>query len=260
MDSLIQNRVAEMNARLNSLYEHISKQYPTELVGDLPLSGPFLIRVTDQYADADRKIMLVGQETYGWYSYKDYCDKENVMPMLFDWYTAFVLGRDPQAKGPFWNEFRRIEGALCNGVHGSIIWQNLMKFDYNCRSVFKAAAEIQDLVFRMQKDLFKEEMNIVSPHAVIFFTGTGGPYDGMIKREYPSSIFEEIEESRMAVRHWNRSLENKITVHRIRDHDLPLLTLRTYHPHFLYLQGRENKNRIIGIIESQIEKELRHLY
>jgi len=249
MEKIASELRGQFQTRLNSLYENISKEYTDEL--EL-LHGPFLISVTEEYANMKPRVIIVGQETGWWPNYKDYCTGDKKIEDMLKAYWAYNFGvphSNPDVArkylnfrhvrkntSPFWNLFRSFVKCLCNDVHGSILWQNLIKFDYNGASVFKASEKVQERVFQIQNGLFREEIKILSPDVILFFTGP--KYDGVIKKYYPNSMFDEVRKPEK--------------VYRVKHPDLPELAFRTYHPKYLYLKRMQD--RTIDLIHSEIIK------
>ena len=58
----------------------------------LNFSRPFLIDVNDEYINSNKKVMIIGQETYTWYGlYKDFLNEDNGVKRTQDIYRNFML-------------------------------------------------------------------------------------------------------------------------------------------------------------------------
>jgi hypothetical protein len=188
--------------KLKELYKSIPRKYPTECPSLKPIQGPLLISPTNEYVDSKRKIMIVGQETYGWYYYKDFCAGEMTVNDSMNYYDAFDFGfhkgKKKIYKSPFWNEFRRIEKCIFNTDHRTILWQNLIKFDYNNKSIFTAPPTVRTSLLETSEKLFKGDLDILRPDVLLLFTGVDSPYDyKIINKWFDGAKYNDISENRI---------------------------------------------------------------
>ncbi len=241
----------ELQANLNALYDKIPRSYPSFLEDKNNLNGPFLVRVTQEYMDSAKKIVIVGKETNGWLSFKEFCASEDSLCRFLKEYCDFSFG--VKCRGPFRNVFREI-ARRCSETDKSVIWLNLLMFDYNGKSVLYARQEVKAFVLQIQAQLFVEQLNLLRPDAVVFFTGINSLYDSLLRENYyPKIIFHDVNLFEDNPNSAKEITESKMYLHRLRHGLLPPLTFRTYHPGFLYRQGRNVKNRVIDHIITEIK-------
>jgi hypothetical protein len=180
------------------------------------LGPPLLIHVTDDYCYAEKRILVVGQETFEWGFYNEkrqssflryqqkphddcvwdmqvFKDFSNAVDVLCRGYKAFDLARlHKRRNSPFWRGFREVQSCPQAGV----LWGNLSRSDYSSesgksRSNLRAPKEIIDSFMAHQKSLFIEELNILDPHICIFFTGPN--YDRILSNTLPNCSSVECE-------------------------------------------------------------------
>jgi hypothetical protein len=148
---------------------------------------------------------------------------------MWNLYRWYALGRvHPKLNSPFWRGFRAIDSEI-SGAADDALWTNVFKVNVdgsvmkNCR-----AAEVLSLQ-RSQAGLLADEIKILKPDVVVFFTGPR--YDAAIRSEFP-----DIEISPLSRR------MPKSAVGVVRACGLPEKTLRTYHPEYL------QRSRQLGVL------------
>ncbi|QSX32500.1 hypothetical protein JYB87_12060 [Shewanella avicenniae] len=175
------------------------------------LSAPILIKSPASYSAQKVKLMIVGQQTKGW--------GDGDIEELLRCYEDFNFG-ETYYSSPFWNVTRKIENALEIDNY-AIVWSNLNRCDFNDdRPPYELELELRDV-----SALLLEEINILTPDIVIFFTGPN--FDGHIENIFSGSRFESVDGF------------TKQELSRIVHEALPLYTFRTYHPRYLRLSGME---------------------
>lgn len=203
-----------INERLEELY---SSYLPNlkKFVERFPsknLHGPLLVRITD-YASEPLKLMVVGQETYGWdqsLSINEQCNS----------YQEFNFGSDYKST-PFWNIIRKVENALGVSPH-SIAWSNLNRFD---QDVGAPIGEVLEQIAQFDQ-ILKEEINILSPDVCILFTNH--KYDDRLRKMYDGLVFEDI--GFLPEMHFAKLIHPH----------LPKITLRVPHPKTIRMQSWED--------------------
>jgi hypothetical protein len=117
----------------------------------------------------------------------------------------------------------RVERALTDhfravGKTTSFVWNNLVKIGKNGLNGRPAPVVLdwQDHLF----DLLRQEVAILRPHVVLFFTGPY--YDAFLARAFPGVRFDPVAPRTV------RQLA------RVRVDSLPEHSLRTYHPNYLW--------------------------
>jgi|SaaInlV_125m_DNA_1040241.scaffolds.fasta_scaffold124017_1 hypothetical protein len=206
-----------INEKLEKLYFENQKTFES-IVSDFrgnDIAGPLLMSIQDNYLERENRLLIVGQETNGWgyYSSKIVEGMEN--------YARFNFGSNYKSS-PFWNVTRKIEHLLSNPKF-SCAWTNVSKFDVDGNMPIGENAKLISKV----DDLLKEEIKILNPTMVIFFTGP--KLDSRLLKLFPNISFEE------------GSLGlNKRQFAKLKHELLPASTFRTYHPKYLRIKGLEN--------------------
>jgi len=188
----------------------------------------------ERWNSTQQKVLIVGQETRRWVydpgevgapgdpinNFRDFMHAEDGVSAMWNLYRWYALGRaNPKLNSPFWRGFRAFDSAV-NRSRDAALWTNIFKVNVN-GSVMKncRAAEISALK-RLQKGLLHEEIQILRPDVVVFFSGPR--YDAALRFEFPdmevSPLFRRTPTSAACV---------------IRAEGLPPRTIRTYHPEYL---------------------------
>ena len=141
------------------------------------ISYPFFTGVSDEYEKADRKIMIVGQETQGWGQYKPDWTLEDSRQWVID-YLRYQLhySKDPVLKNKFggrkrsafWSFFKQFSGydiAPC--------WNNINKAQTpNAHRLSSDSEQVfNSLLPGQNKTLFQKEVEILKPDVIVFITG-----------------------------------------------------------------------------------------
>ena len=128
--------------------------------------------------------------------------------------------------GHFWNGISQLKQLLeahfaHTGRTVSLLWNNLVKIGKyeNKGSPSQEILEWQDNWF----DIVREEVRLLNPDYVIFFTGPY--YDKFIYRIFHDASFEPVNE------------RNERQLARVKSIHLPIKTIRTYHPNYLWRHG-----------------------
>lgn len=144
------------------------------------LSYPFFFGVSDKYAAADKKLMIVGQETRGWSIYKPYWTIEdsqkwaiNYLNYQLDYSNDYVIkyGFVKKNTSPFWNFFK-----LFSKDNIVPCWNNIDKAQRCINGeTFSLTQEIElelnKILPNSEKTLFQKEIEIVKPDVIVFVTG-----------------------------------------------------------------------------------------
>lgn len=207
-----------------------------------------MIHVTDDYCYAEKRILIIGQETLYWgfydgktqaaflryqqephddcvWSMQDFKEVRNAVDVLCRGYKAFDLARlHKHRNSSFWRAFREVQSWPQAGV----LWGNLSRSDYSAesgksRSILRAPKETIDSLIAQQKSLFVDELNILDPHICIFFTGPN--YDPILSNTLPNCSYVNCDG-------WPTRRLAKL-VHPA----LPTKSYRTYHPSSLNRQN-----------------------
>lgn len=199
----------EVYQQRQSEFEQIAKK-----LNDVNLHGPFLISPGESYRKSKIKLMIIGQETNGWYNIHSKIDG------LMKVYEDFNVGKN-YSSSPFWNVTRKLERTLEIKEH-SCVWANLNKYDVNNkRPKGKHEQEISHF-----DNLLISEIEILKPDICIFFTGP--TFDYRLKKLYNDIVFQEEE-------NWKK---NQLVT--LKHEKLPEISIRTYHPKYLRMKKFES--------------------
>ncbi len=198
-----------MNLSLKELYQSYIPQFKriVNLFPNDDVAGPLMMSPNAKYKNARTRLLVVGHETNGW----GYHSEEVENGMIH--YDKFNLGTTRNSD-PFWNVVRKIECLLGNEPY-SCVWTNISKYDVNQKTpVGRYLEEIQTL-----DKLLVEEIKIVKPDLIIFFTGPN--LDFRIKSVFKSINYSAIDgfsERQLAI------LKHPLLSSKV---------IRTYHPRYL---------------------------
>lgn len=180
---------------------------------------------------------MVGQEVLGWaFTQGDYYEwlfnpianfvefkaNQDSVAALIHAYKVFDFSKhQPEnSRGPFWVAYRQLRAALEGNSDSSILWTNLFRMSIDSGSVIKNGSS--DDVMNLQKaqaGVLGDEIRILQPKAVVFFTGPH--YDSALMQEFPGTRYKPL---------YSRTTR-EIAV--LSHPDLPPCAIRTYHPGFL---------------------------
>lgn len=235
----------EMQEQLQAIY--VDWKRSLRLGDDVAgqLSPPLLLSVPPAYINAERRILVFGQETNGWewtgnlrdrysmyqvdYPYRDvrtlqdFLDNDDSVEALCWGYREFDFARNQPVtrRSPFWQAFREIQGWRGAGL----IWNNLSRCDYYGGPVVTAPADLQTRLSECQRELVAKELAILQPHLCLFVTGPN--YDNFLSEVFPKCELTQLVEG-VPIRQ----------LARINHLYLPENSFRTYHPRYLSQSGR----------------------
>ena len=214
------------NQPLLELYKrHESTIYEIGLRCAENMQGPFLIAPNEGYWRSMPKIAFVGQETNGWSSERGISEQMTA-------YSKFNLG-EAYYSSPFWNVIRKLERALTGGNYWSA-WLNFNRYDEGGgRPSWDNQRVLSELDF-----LFLEELKLLAPDVVIFFTGPD--YD-----ERLTSLFQATQ---LPITGFPTRQLCGIQTSILRG-----LIFRTYHPIYLRRSGLEEK--VIDAIRAEVTQK-----
>ena len=227
----------DYNSQLTRLYEEYKAKWSeTRQRGTLPqgllerLSCPLLLHIKDGlWDDSTYRILLVGQETFGWDDGKDgafqtmldFLAKPGSVEQMQNVYEGFNFGAT-YTRSPFWQAYREARCVAETDRDYSVMWSNLYRCCFDGGSVFRAGMEEQQLLLEMSRDIFVDEIKILKPHTVIFTTGPA--YDETLNQLFPGNVFADFSSER----------NNQRQLAKINHPDLPQgKSYRTYHPNYL---------------------------
>ncbi|OBQ67974.1 hypothetical protein [Mesorhizobium erdmanii] len=156
--------------------ESAKTSLPQTLVSQV--STPEAWALTSEYAGAKRRIMVMGQETFG-----NLTSLSAARP-FHSWSAAigesitfdFATG-ETQETSPFWRAYQEIITQLGLPSRRHTAWTNLAKVqltleDGPSRSISTLEPQSRMEVIRWQKPLFLAEMEFAKPDAIIMLTGS----------------------------------------------------------------------------------------
>jgi len=216
------------SAELKHLYQELKN---IELPEDIQksLSAPLLLSVGEQWKNSEKRILIVGQETQGWGndeikfgSFQSFKNRENSIEELADAYRHFCFGKNSSHnRSPFWSAYRSIAkiGNSDLKPDTNILWTNLVRCDYDGKSILTTNENLQNNVGSKFKGVLKREIEILQPTQIIFFTGPR--YDRFLIDEFPDIKMEKFN---------NKFNERTLSKFLISNN---IKSIRTYHPSFL---------------------------
>jgi hypothetical protein len=204
-----------IDEKLSSLYVGYIDDLRTfaDKYNDKNLHGPLMMSI-DKYSNQQIKLMVIGQETFGW-------DRSLNIECQQKTYTDFDFGSSYKST-PFWNIIRKTESAL--GIEPySIAWSNINRFDENQGP--PSDSILNELV--KFDEILKNEITILKPDVCILFTNH--KYDYRLEKLYENLAFENIDS--LPEGHFYKLFHP----------ELPKITIRAPHPKTIRLQNWEDK-------------------
>jgi hypothetical protein len=184
-----------MQQKLSALYESHLAHARSHLQIAPKLSCPLLLSVVPGWESAKHRLLVIGQETFGW----DLMEQEgnghtnsiaNLQQLIDSGpfrtsvdaltrkYCEFFSGTGWENR-PFWNA---IGGLRTRLGRDAVLWSNVFRFDFEGRSTLKASKQELEEVFEIQDGMLRNEIEILKPTAVVFFSGPN--YDFALAREF----------------------------------------------------------------------------
>lgn len=204
-----------LNSLKRSLTEQLSADGPTNLL---------CLKASDEFIQADVKVMIFGQETNDWECEFPHPDGVPHLHSVYD--EFFNKGKCFSYGGQFWNGFSKIQDRLRDEFSAEsksvgFIWNNVIKIG-RCGEAGAPCKSVLDWQ-KATVELTRKEIDLYQPDIVIFLSGPN--YDGHI-----TSIFDDAAFSSVGDR-------PKRQLARVSSRRLPVKSLRTYHPGYLWRSG-----------------------
>jgi hypothetical protein len=200
-----------MNRDLQDLYKSQLGRFRRIAQSHSSLSEPLLLSVPSEYERAAKRLLVVGQQTWGWTGHGE-INTLGQVEWLMKGYEHFSLGRHYIAS-PFWQASHELYSRLNPGCPaGGFMWSNLVKVDQDGN---RPSAEVEEQICRME--ILPVEIEILEPDVTVFFTGPR--YDARLRSTFFALQFVPMGDC----------------FDRIEHPVLPFHTYRTYHPKFLRL-------------------------
>jgi len=226
--------LAELSS-LYQVYQRASAKLPKSL--RRRASAPLLIAPHSKWSRCPTKLLIVGQETNGWGA--DPVSKGSVRLETLDAFTssssgvasmvsaykAFAFARTYRHRNSaFWRAFRYLEIEAAEAPC-SAMWTNLFKVDVSGSVVKNCQIKHRRLLRAAQAGLLAEEIRLLKPQIVIFFTGPN--YDDELIDAFPDATLTPLSPG--------RDIREAALVH---SKALPVCSIRTYHPTYLQRSRR----------------------
>jgi len=192
-----------MQRQLDNLYQIyletlFSDKALEEMIENFSISSPqFLDAATPRgnYIDSEFKVVLVGKETNGWFNANERKEEgltqinkqfEKYIHSLKKLYSRHNIGAN--YRSPIYLFIDILFERLAEFKKAGILLTELLRHDhYGSRLPNEIIAKVAfDNNF-----IFRKELEILKPDALIFLTGP--TYDRHINMTYPSAIFHELE-------------------------------------------------------------------
>jgi hypothetical protein len=213
------DRASDTATGFRQLYERYWLEFESYVRSRPDLSPPLLVNPPANYLSQRTKLLIVGQETRGWYD--DILAGATgtcVIDVLMNIYKhRFRLGVGKGLRSAFWDFVRELETGLAIAP-GAVVWSNVNKVDQKGR---RPSRKIRRDIRRLFPVL-SGEVDLAKPDLVVFLTGRG--YDQYLQSCFPGSTFREVDGygSLLAT---------------LSGPDLPFRAFRTYHPRYLRRRG-----------------------
>ena len=263
--------MGEINEDLRRVYE----LYRCNLRGVVAsgfdeFSAPLLLSAPKKWEGARQRVLLVGQETFGWkydekhsegrdadrrvlgsiQSTANFIDSDDAVAAMMWAHERFSFAQHyPRSRrSPFWRFYRDIRAAVGDDPSGfstSVLWTNLCRQDYAGGPLYKAPDGMRQRIFLANKNILREEIHVLKPTDVIFCTGPN--YDSELSLQFPGVEFREVGEGIP-----QRQLAS------LAHSELPQLrTWRVYHPAYMNRKrssfGLKLWQRVLELIRTSTE-------
>lgn len=202
-----------MDAELEQLYRQSWERLNEAIPTGCGMSNPLLATVPKAYEESKVRLLVIGQETHGWWGAWDDVPQNDPIAQLRLNYSQFERGRHHNS--PFFQAASKLQTYLNpDSDPFGFMWLNLYICDQNKRLPQEPIAEQV-----RQVSLLREEIRILKPDAVIFFAGPAYNYAITHGSFFPDARFDT------ASKLWSK----------VHSSALPAKTARTYHPKYLRL-------------------------
>lgn len=131
------------------------------------MSGPFMMHVYPEYADAIKKLMFVGREAHTWEKYNLEEDHILTHQRLTNVYKVFTSD-SKKPNSPFWWFIRDLSASYGQADYAkTALWTNLSKIDIDGE---RPTGKVYDYTMQGFLDLLVQEVSIVKPDVLILMT------------------------------------------------------------------------------------------
>ncbi|HWI50619.1 MAG TPA: hypothetical protein VNT01_00580 [Symbiobacteriaceae bacterium] len=212
--------ITTANRALSTLYGERLQDLFAELGGAERVSNPLLVEAQPGYGAVQTRLMVVGQQTFGWEGALGQGVGDDPVGRLMQAYRDYRVGANWRST-PFWQAAYELYGLLNPaGPDEGFIWSNLIKVD---QGGYRPEPEVE-VAARRLFGVLPDEVAILEPDVVAFFTGPG--YDRVLRRLFPGVVLFPCE---------GYDVEDLArVVHPL----LPARTYRTHHPRTLRMNHK----------------------
>jgi hypothetical protein len=178
-------------------YENDELHYVNEMTG-----WPLFIKSNDEYEKADIKLLIFGRVQTGWIDSDEniYGVDDISVEDILNLYDGFFTNKNCYTlakKGMFWrgikNFIQKLEKNINNikpNIKIDYLWNNVIKLGYYNSHDFPPAF-YKDIVEPYLNKIILEEIKILQPHNIVFFTGgpgdKGKKYDEILENIFTHS-------------------------------------------------------------------------
>jgi len=248
-----------MQDLLKAIYEDY-KQWVSSEIQDLSvISPPLLLSVPEKWTKSKTRILIVGQETLGWdfsdgsyypwphppiTNFEQFASYPRSVSALMQGYVDFEFCRHQKknVNSAYWRAHRQIRKFMSEEVFGfdsCVLTTNLFRMAFeNGSAVYNGTKEQAEEMNRLSGTLLAEEISILEPTVVIFFTGP-------LYEDYLISQFSDIEFSPISNLPTSRLAQ-------VNSLSLPKSSFRTYHPSHL---AQSNQWHFLALICDLVKAE-----
>ena len=217
------NGANALNERLRGLYRSVWPALDALIPGGEDYSWPLLIKATEAYVESPTRLMIVGQETYGWYGHFAPGRSERITGIQ-DHYAEFDFAARYKST-PFWRAVHRLRSTVASSSdRRALAWSNLLPVDKAQKRPWALEGHLAKL------GILRREIEVLKPDVVVFFTGPD--YDGLVARQFPGVLHQTVGGYDLR------------TLSRLAHAGLPTKSFRTYHP--AYLSRSRQFDRVLG--------------
>ena len=195
----------------------------SKLQRTVSIANPLLIKVNEEeYEQSELKIMIFGQETWDWHKFSTSI-KDGM-----DGYEKFFINENfykGYKKSAFWKGFNYFKKELNTHFKDkkiSYIWNNISKIGRNDGKT-GVTSDLRELE-RNNFNVIKDEIAILKPDVVIFFTGGR---DNDLKFNFEDIIFENIK-----MENTKKTKRKYKPCSKLLSKFLPNKSIRLYHPSY----------------------------
>ena len=258
----MQDSAESINCELLKLYqskeEIFSQIYQRKDVLNLNLMLPYVCK---NFVESKAKLMVIGQETYGWVFEGN---REKTME-----HTMEFLSHNKDKNSYFWyfiKQFYETLGEELGNDFTPIVWNNVRKVCFNLpkhkgkpKPKDPLPQELQEFIDNNLGNLLFEEIKIIQPKIALFLTGPN--FEKYIKPQLHGIEHHSIKDFlalNPTLKQEEFPLPNKLKKVKVLTHkDLPnTLMLRIYHPTYYHYQLEKNRSQYFESLTKLCKKWL----